>query len=95
MLKAQNDWFIIDFEGEPAKSLDQRRAKHSPLRDVAGMLRSFNYAAWAAVKRVEDLQADAGPKVLGTALEWEQRVAKAFLTSYHDAIAGLPQLPRR
>ena len=93
MLKAQNDWFIIDFEGEPAKSLDQRRAKHSPLRDVAGMLRSFNYAAWAAVKRVEDLQADAGPKVLGSALEWEQRAAKAFLTSYHDAILGCPSYP--
>jgi maltose alpha-D-glucosyltransferase/alpha-amylase len=93
VLKAQNDWFIIDFEGEPAKSLDQRRAKHSPLRDVAGMLRSFNYAAWAAVKRVEDLQADAGPKVLGSALEWEQRAAKAFLTSYHDAITGCPSYP--
>jgi maltose alpha-D-glucosyltransferase / alpha-amylase len=93
VLKAQNDWFVIDFEGEPAKSLDQRRAKHSPLRDVAGMVRSFNYAAWAAVKRIEDLQADAGSKVLGTALEWEQRAAKAFLTAYHDAIPGCPSYP--
>ena len=93
VLKAQNDWFIIDFEGEPAKSLDQRRAKHSPLKDVAGMLRSFNYAAWAAVKRVEDLQADAGPKVLGSALEWEQRSSDAFLSAYHDAIAGCSSYP--
>ena len=57
------------------------------------MLRSFNYAAWAAVKRVEDLQADAGPKVMGSALEWEQRSADTFLSAYHDAIAGCSSYP--
>ncbi|EWY38891.1 alpha-amylase [Skermanella stibiiresistens SB22] len=93
VLKAQNDWYIIDFEGEPAKSLDQRRAKQAPLRDVAGMLRSFNYAAWAAVKRVEEMQADAGSKVLGSALEWEQRASRAFIGAYHDAILGCPSYP--
>ena len=52
VLVAQDDVIIIDFEGEPARSLEERRGKHSPLRDVVGMLRSFNYAAHAALRQV-------------------------------------------
>src|SRR5690606_905223 len=52
VLVAQQDFFIIDFEGEPRKSGPERRRKALPLRDVAGMLRSLDYAAWAALPRV-------------------------------------------
>src|SRR5690606_5419839 len=50
VLVAQNDVMIIDFEGEPRRSLEERREKSSPLRDVAGMLRSLDYAAFAALR---------------------------------------------
>ena len=75
-LWARGDWVIIDFEGEPARSLPERRRKGSPLRDVAGMLRSFAYAFSAA------------PFLRGTepAPDWE-RVARArFLEGYRDTI---------
>jgi maltose alpha-D-glucosyltransferase/alpha-amylase len=52
VLVARDDVIIIDFEGEPSRSLAERRAKHSPLRDVVGMLRSFDYAAHAALRQV-------------------------------------------
>ncbi|HVM69434.1 MAG TPA: hypothetical protein VM204_06315, partial [Gaiellaceae bacterium] len=66
------DWLILDFEGEPARSVPERRRKRSPLRDVAGMLRSFAYAASAA-----QLQRGVEPPA-----DWEERSRRAFLDGY-------------
>jgi trehalose synthase-fused probable maltokinase len=72
VLWASGDWFVIDFEGEPARPLAERRRKRSPLRDVAGMLRSFAYAASAAsVLRGVDVPED-----------WETRARDEFLAGY-------------
>jgi maltokinase len=70
------DWILIDFEGEPARSLAERRRKRSPLRDVAGMLRSFAYAV-SAVEIVRGRPAPEG---------WEQRARDEFLAGYLDTV---------
>src|SRR6185503_16109070 len=49
VLRKEEDFVILDFEGEPARSIEERRMKQSPLKDVAGMMRSFSYAAYAAL----------------------------------------------
>jgi maltose alpha-D-glucosyltransferase/alpha-amylase len=79
--------FVIDFEGEPAKPLAERRAKHSPLRDVAGMLRSFGYAA-AFAERAGDGSAD----VAARAAAWESAARGAFTDAYF-AGGEAPYLP--
>jgi trehalose synthase-fused probable maltokinase len=89
-LVSGDDWMILDFEGEPARTLAERRRKQSPLRDVAGMLRSFAYAANAA----EILHGVAVPE------DWEQQARKRFLESYLDVVdavllpAGEPAIGR-
>ena len=67
-------WVVLDFEGEPARSLPERRRKRSPLRDVAGMLRSFAYAASAAE------QQHGAPVPDG----WEERTRDSFLEGYYE-----------
>jgi maltokinase len=71
-LCADEDWVVLDFEGEPARSLPERRRKRSPLRDVAGMLRSFAYAASAS-----ELLHGVRP-----AADWEARARERFLDGY-------------
>ena len=70
------DWLVIDFEGEPARSLPERRQKRSPLRDVAGMLRSFAYAA-SASEILKDAAAPEG---------WETRARELFLEGYFEHV---------
>jgi maltokinase len=75
-LWAEDDWVILDFEGEPARSLPERRRKRSPLRDVAGMLRSFAYAASAATV----LRGVESPD------DWEPRAREEFLEGYRSTV---------
>jgi maltose alpha-D-glucosyltransferase/alpha-amylase len=91
VLVAQNDFVIIDFEGEPARPFEERRRKHSPLRDVAGMLRSFNYAAEAAIGRINNERIEERARLEVLVRDWETQVRGVFLASYAGEIsdAGL------
>jgi maltose alpha-D-glucosyltransferase/alpha-amylase len=87
-----NDFVLIDFEGEPARSIAERRRKHTPLRDVAGMLRSFNYAKSTALERGAE-QTDIDPRLVVRADEWERQVREAFLRGYAEAVSGAELFP--
>jgi maltose alpha-D-glucosyltransferase / alpha-amylase len=87
VLLTRNDFVIIDFEGEPGHSLEQRSAKHSPLRDVAGMLRSFSYVQHIALRNVAHNEAE-GARLAPLARAWEMEVRAAFLEAYGAAAGG-------
>jgi maltokinase len=76
VLRTDAGWYVLDFEGEPARSLEERRRPSSPLKDVAGMLRSFHYAS--AVARTERDEYALGD----LAAAWEDRNRQAFLRGY-------------
>jgi maltose alpha-D-glucosyltransferase/alpha-amylase len=84
VLRTPDGFVIIDFEGEPARPLSERRRKQSPLRDVAGMLRSLDYAAHSVAFGRPEAERAAALAALGT---WESRAREAFLAGYHDAVA--------
>jgi maltose alpha-D-glucosyltransferase / alpha-amylase len=93
VLAVQNDFFIIDFEGEPLRPIAERRQKSSPLRDVAGMLRSYAYAAATAVRQMAEIQPAALPVLQDRAEEWRRQVSDAFLVRYRAEMAGVRSMP--
>jgi maltose alpha-D-glucosyltransferase/alpha-amylase len=93
VLIAQNDFYILDFEGEPARSLAERRAKQSPIKDVAGMLRSFDYAAWTTALDLAARETSVSDLLLPLAQAWRQAAERAFLEGYRGAIVGCPSWP--
>ncbi len=88
VLETGDDFVILDFEGEPLRSLAHRRQKRSPLRDVAGMLRSFHYAAHAALVGHPDRAA-----LEARAEECSEMACHAFLESWLDTVRGAVFLP--
>lgn len=88
VLYTGNDFMIIDFEGEPARPLSERRRKALAMRDVAGMLRSFQYAAYAAL-----FASKATGRLESRAELWTQRVSTTYLQAYFSEAKGLRCIP--
>jgi len=84
VLLKRNDFIIVDFEGEPARPLAERRAKSSPLRDVAGMFRSFTYARQAALYRCSVTSTEDCARWDPHLVAWEQESRETFLRVYDE-----------
>jgi maltose alpha-D-glucosyltransferase / alpha-amylase len=94
VLCVKNDFVILDFEGEPTRSLAERRAKYSPLKDVAGMLRSFSYAAQMGLSNYVARRPERQGDLKCWSRFWEQSVSISFLRAYRLQAAGAPFLPK-
>ena len=93
VLRSKGDFVILDFEGEPARSLAERRTKQSPLKDVAGMLRSFSYAAFSALIKYSTRRPEDFHRLEPWARLWEQSVSSAFLRAYCEFARGVEVVP--
>jgi maltose alpha-D-glucosyltransferase/alpha-amylase len=94
VLVTRNDFVIVDFEGEPGHTLEERRAKQSPLRDVAGMLRSFSYVEHSALRSVAHDEVEF-TKLAPLAKAWKAEVRNAFLAAYEETARGPALTPGR
>jgi maltose alpha-D-glucosyltransferase/alpha-amylase len=90
-----NDFVIIDFEGEPARPLGERRLKRSPLRDVAGMIRSFHYAVFNSLFKYSSRDTKFVEAIKPWGEIWYKLVAGIFLKSYIDTARDAPFIPNK
>ncbi|HUS60964.1 MAG TPA: phosphotransferase, partial [Acidimicrobiales bacterium] len=92
VMRTDSGWFVLDFEGEPARPIKERRKHRSPLKDVAGMLRSFHYAGAIALR---DRMEARSEEMEALARAWEEHNRAAFLEGYLSAKGVADLLPSR
>ncbi len=93
VIVVQNDFFIVGFEGAPGLPPAARRRKSSPLRDVAAMIRSFDYATVAAVRELAESRPGAEPRMAELAEAWRQRAVDGFRAAYRKSMRGCASYP--
>jgi maltose alpha-D-glucosyltransferase / alpha-amylase len=93
VLVTGQDFVIVDFEGEPGRPLDERREKHSPLRDVAGMIRSLSYAAAAAFDKATAERAQDQVRIVAPLAAWRENAVDAFLGAYRQGMRDCVSYP--
>ncbi len=94
VLIVKDDAFIIDFEGEPRRSLDERRAKAPAARDVAGCCRSIDYAGSAALRRMTDITPGEHARLIKDVRRWSAILTETYLDAYRSALAGSDLWPQ-
>jgi maltose alpha-D-glucosyltransferase/alpha-amylase len=93
VLYTGKDFIIIDFEGEPARPLSERRWKQSALRDVTGMVRSFHYAAYVALLKEASIRPEDVPILRPWTDLWYRYVSSTFLRSYLETVGKTSFIP--
>jgi maltose alpha-D-glucosyltransferase/alpha-amylase len=95
VLYTGDDFVITDFEGEPARPLSERQGKHSPLKDVAGMLRSFSYASFTGLSAATQHRPEDYERLAPWAEFWETWVSTIFLRAYLATVGHAAFIPSR